>query len=217
MKSVNVSGLKDLCGRASTTGKTFDLSDCVYGETDGCCAFVNRPTAYYFFLAGLVRVERCSYILETGTHYGGSIMAMAKGLHADDVPVSTLVTVDITFKNEEGFKKYPRITRIRGDALSGTVRDDVSARFDRPIDLLYIDSLHEYDHTKKTIDAYARSLDPKYLILDDIHLSGPMEKLWAELAGSFGERSFDASELARRRSAGFGVIRWRDKDRDPKT
>ncbi|MFC1577142.1 class I SAM-dependent methyltransferase [Candidatus Omnitrophota bacterium] len=204
--------LKDICERAMRKGRSFDLSDCVYGETNGCCPFINRPTSYYYFLAGLVHAENLSYILEAGTHFGGSIMSMSKGLREGDIPKSMLVTIDITSKNVDGFKKYPHITRVLGDSLSEGVISRACRMFDRSIDLLYIDSLHEYEHAKRNLDVYADPLSARYVILDDIHLTGAMEKFWGELVERFRERAFDASVLVKRRSAGFGVIEWREKE-----
>lgn len=137
-------------------------------------------------------------------------MSMSRGMRTEDVPGSRLATIDITYKNEQGFRKFPHIKRIRGDALSGEVISEAVRTFDRPIDLLYIDSVHEYEHTKRSIDVYANTLNPRYVILDDIHLTDSIEVLWGELVEQFKERACDASEIVRRRSAGFGVIKWRE-------
>lgn len=186
-----------------------DLSDCPYGETTGSCAFVRRPTKYYFFLCGFVRSQRLTRILEIGTNSGGSIMSISKGLREEDIADSRLVTVDIIRKNDEGFKKYPHIRRIDGDSLDEGIAGKAVASFDGEVDLVYIDSLHEYEHTKKNIDIYAGKLNPRYVILDDIRQCDEMRKLWGELKEKFEDEAFDASEISVRKGAGFGVIRWR--------
>jgi cephalosporin hydroxylase len=190
-------------------GRKIDLTGCNYGETDGCCRFVARPTNYYYFLAGLVKTEKLTYILETGTHCGGSILSMARGLDRQDVSESRLVTVDIDQKNEEGLRGHTHIERVRGDSTDDNVADEIAMVFDRPIDLFYVDSLHEYGHTSRNVEIYSERLKPKYIILDDIHLSEPMERFWREMVGRFKEGVFDASELVGRRKAGFGIIRMR--------
>jgi predicted O-methyltransferase YrrM len=206
---MTAAGLREICEKAMDTGMGMDLSGCPYGETTGPCSFISRPTKYYYFLAGLVRTRRLKRVLEIGTNCGGSIMSISKGLHEDDRRCSTLVTVDIVSKNEEGFKKYPHIRRIEGDSLDEETVRLVAGSFDREIDLLYIDAVHEYGHTKKDIDIYAGRLNPRYLILDDIRQCDEMKRLWRELEETFREGAFDASDVSIRKGAGFGVITWR--------
>ena len=201
--------LKEICETAMEAGRKIDLSDCPYGETTGSCAFIKRPTNYYFFLSGLVKSQKLTNILEIGTNYGGSIMSISKGLSAEEARESRLVTVDIVRKNEEGFAKYPNIRRITGDSLDKMIIEEVVGSFDEKIGLLYIDSLHEYEHTKQNIDIYTEKLDPQYVILDDIRQCDDMKKLWSELEGEFKDDAFDASDISVRKGAGFGVIKRR--------
>ena len=151
--------------------------------------------------------QRLTRILEIGTNCGGSIMSISKGLHEDDIARSQLVTVDIVHKNEEGFKKYPHINRIQGDSLDEEVVKKVTSSFDSKIDLLYIDSLHEYEHTKENINIYTDKLNPRYVILDDIRQCDDMKKLWKEVEEKFGDNAFDVSDISIRNGAGFGIIR----------
>jgi len=206
---MRVDNLKEICKRAMNIGKTIDLSDCPYGETTGPSSFIARPTNYYYFLAGFVRSENLTQILEIGTNYGGSIMSISKGLNELDTQISRLVTVDIISKNDIGFKEYSNIKRIEGNSLDEEVIKKTVAAFNKEIDLVYIDSVHEYIHTKKNINIYADKLNPRYVILDDIRQCDDMKKLWKELVEKFGHNAFDASNISIRKGAGFGVIRWR--------
>lgn len=192
-------------------GTGIDLSDCPYGETTGPCSFIRRPTNYYFFLAGFVRSQRLTRILEIGTNYGGSVMSISKGLHEDDITGSRLVTIDTIRKNNERFKRYPHIRRIQGNSLDEKVVEKAVGSFDKKIDLVYIDSVHEYEHTKKNINIYTNKLHPRYVILDDIRQCNGMRRLWEELRTKFKDNAFDASDISIRKGAGFGVIRW-EKD-----
>jgi len=201
--------VKDICQKAMAKGQTIDLSRCYYGETTGCCPFMERPTNYYYFLAGFVRILKLRKILEIGTHFGGAIMSMARAIPKWHIPRSTLVTVDIAHKNKDGFKAYPYIKRISGDSLSDKTIKEAIASFTDPIGLLYIDSLHEYWHTKKNIDVYAGRLNPRYIILDDIRQCDSMRRLWTDIVKDFKDKAFDASEVCIRKGAGFGVIKWR--------
>ena len=201
--------LKSICTRAMAVGQKIDLSKCHYGRTTGSCRYIKRPTNYYFFLAGLVRAENLRYILEIGTHFGGSIRSMRKGLNKKHIFSNKLVTVDIASNNIAGLKGFPRIHKIRGNSLEKEVANRAINCFKKPIDLLYIDSIHEYDHTMSNIDTYAPKLDPLYIALDDIRQCDSMRKLWTDLTIKYGNRSYDASEIAIRRGAGFGIIKWR--------
>lgn len=200
--------LKEICEQAMRVGMDIDLSDCPYGETTGPCSFLKRPTNYYFFLAGLVRLQNLKYVLEIGTNCGGSIMSISKGLRESDIAGSRLVTIDIIRKNDEGFAKYPHIKRIQGDSLSEKAIRKTVKSFDKDIDLIYIDSVHEYEHTKENIDIYAGRLNPSYVVLDDIRQCDGMKRLWSELKSKFREDVFDVSDISIRKGAGFGIIRW---------
>ena len=201
--------LKSICEQAMKVGLKIDLTGCNYGETTGSRYFLKRPTNYYYFLAGLVRSQKMARVLEIGTHFGGSIMSMSRGLDKEDMLKSKFVTVDIQYKNQDGFKEYSRIERITGDSLDENVIERVRKRFDVPIDLLYIDSLHEYEHTKKNIEIYAAMLDPRYIVLDDIRQCDSMRELWSMLTLKFKEAALDISDIIVRKGAGFGIIKWR--------
>ena len=201
--------LKSICEQAMREGRKIDLAGCNYGKTTGCCSFLNRPTSYYYFLAGLVRSQRMAHILEIGTHFGGSIMSMSRGLNKKDMTRSKLVTVDLERKNKDGFREYSHIERITGDSLDEDVIKKVRERFTRSADLIYIDSLHEYEHVKKNLEIYAKPLDPRYIVLDDIRQCDEMERLWNALKQEFKEDAFDASYITIRNGAGFGIIKWR--------
>ncbi len=204
-----MASLEDICELAMKEGKKIDLSDCPYGETTGSCSFINRPAKYYYFLAGFVKSLGLTTILEIGTNYGGSIMSMSRGIPDDSKKNSCLVTVDVFTKNVDGFMKYPQVKRIEGDSLDENVIKKVGGLFKGTIDLIYLDAVHEYKHTRDNIELYSKLLNPRYLILDDIRLSGDMERLWEELREEYGNEAFDASEVSIRRGAGFGVVRAR--------
>jgi len=187
-------------------GKAIDLSDCPYGETTGPCAFISRPTNYYYFLAGFVRLARLTRILEIGTNFGGSIMSMSRGLYPEDLEKSSLVTVDLVKKNDDEFKRYPWIKRIHGDSLAPDVIERTVAACSADVELLYIDSEHEYGHVRKNLDIYCGRLKPRFVILDDIRQNDGMRRLWKEISGKYGENAFDASDASIRKGAGFGVI-----------
>jgi len=201
--------LRLICERAASEGRKIDLTGCNYGETTGPLPFIKRPTNYYYFLAGFVNSMRMKSILEIGTHFGGAIMSMKRGLRPEDTPGGKLVTVDIVCKNSDGFREYPDIKRITGDSLNADVTERVCEYLNGSVDLIYIDSLHEYRHTQKNIDIYAGRLNPRYIALDDIRQCDSMARLWKDLLAEFKENAFDASSISVRKGAGFGIIKWR--------
>ena len=185
------------------------MSECIYGPPHWEGDFVDKPTEYYRFLAGFVRTQRLTSILDLGTHFGGSVMSMSEGICSPDISKSYLATVDVSSLNEVGFRKYPHIKRVKGDVLSKHVVREITKFFGKKIDLIYIDTTHKYAHVKAVISVYANRLKPKYIILDDITLNNSMKKLWREIEAEFKDNAFDAALLgARGKEVGFGVIAW---------
>jgi len=200
--------LQDICEAAARAGLDLDLTGC-YHEIAGSYAFV--PCTYYPLLAGLVRTQRLSQVLDVGTRFGGSILALRKGL-VEGLPVRpVLVTVDLTEHPGHPLGSYPDVTRVLGDAAAPETVDRVAARFQPPIDLVYLDAVHTLEHTRACFDGYARRLNPRFVLIDDIYLNDSMNRLWDELLERFpAEQVFDATELTGRGTeCGFGVIEHR--------
>lgn len=200
--------LKEICEAAAREGRHIDLTGC-YHEVSGPFAFV--PCTYYPLLAGLARTHRMSQVLDVGTKYGGSILAVRMGLaqRLPDRPV--LVTVDLHEHPGHGLHGYPEIIRILGDAAGAATIARIAECFRPPIDMLYLDAVHTMEHTRACFDGYGRSLNPRFVVVDDIYLNASMNRLWEELLTRFpADRVFDASELTGRGSdCGFGVIEYR--------
>ncbi len=91
--------------------------------------------------------------------------------------------------------KLPNVETVTGDAV------DASHRFPfHTIDMMFLDSLHEYDHMVREMGAYMSKLKPGALVfVDDIHLNSGMERLWSEV----GRAKRDISAL---HFSGFGVF-----------
>lgn len=200
--------LKETCEAAAREGRHIDLTGC-YQEVSGSFAFV--PCTYYPLLAGLARTQRMSAVLDVGTKYGGSILAVRRGLaeRLRDRPV--LVTVDLREHPGHGLQGHPEIVRILGDAAAAATVARVAEYFRPPIDMVYLDAVHTMEHTRACFDGYARSLNPRFVVVDDIYLNDSMTHLWKELQAQFpAEQVFDATELVGRGSdCGFGVIEYR--------
>jgi len=197
--------LQALCEQAMREGRQVDLQGCSYGSRFLKKEFLNAPVDYYFLLAGLVRTLDLKHILELGTHWGGAIKSMCRGLRHPDSPENRLVTVDINYKNADGFGSYPQIKRITGDSFDRRIMDAVVASFPGPLDLLFVDTDHDYRQTYRNLATYGNRLAPRLMVLDDIHLNHSMDRLWRDLKDRMGNRAFDASHLCNR-EVGFGIL-----------
>lgn len=189
---------------AMTVGTQLDLSDCRYGESE--TARADAPPDYYYFLAGLVRSRGYRRLVEIGTHYGGSTMALCRGIPESETPDACVVTIDVTRFNDETLRSIPFLQRIQGDSLLPEVVDEACAHFEGPIDLLYVDSFHQHRETLQNIAVFANRLRPSAVVIDDIHLNPSMHNLWMELLSLEVGVASDVSSLVRRRGAGFGII-----------
>src|ERR1017187_9206126 len=193
-------------------GQTFDLSAVGYGPAhwnDGE-KFSNKPFPYYHFLAGFVRSQNCKRIFEIGTHFGGSINSMLRGIA--DQSEAQVVTVDITDLNPT-FYKTQGVTKIIGDANSeGVIKMAVTTMGDAPIDLLYVDAAHDFVPTLINLGLYIFLLRPRFVVIDDIVLNDGMRSLWNVVRVAQGASAIncvDAVPAIRAAHVGFGLLRLR--------
>ena len=127
--------------------------------------------------------------------------------------VGRIVTVDITRHNEAALALVPTVVRVQGHSLAPATIQAICSGFEKngpgSIDLLFVDSRHEYRHTLENIAVYANRLKPKVIVVDDINLTEGMRKLWREIVRLDAGESVDVSHLVDRIDAGFGVIECR--------
>jgi predicted O-methyltransferase YrrM len=207
-------GLQDLCATAYSVGKTIDMGGIVYGpahwEQTG---FVNRAPEYYYFLAGLVRTQQAKTIVEIGTWYGGSTRAMLRGFETP-APGQLIVTVDPQQRNLEAFRDHPEIVAIEGDAAEDRIVEQVAARVQPRLDILFVDGDHRYGPTKAVVEKYCHALRPKWMVFDDIHFRWSMEKTWARALRCYPGVTYDVGNgIGFQAPKGFGIIDCREIDR----
>lgn len=185
---------------ALDVGLSLDLSDCVF--------LPSRPATprYYALLAGLVRHFALRSVVELGTLYGGSMLAMRHGLDDERAADAKLVTVDVADLSAGALAPHPEIRRVTGDALAPAVIRDVTARFSEPIDLLFVDVVHTYWQTLEPTAVYANRLKPRFIALDDTRHTRGMRRLWRDIEDLGVGTLHDVSELVERTGAGFGLI-----------
>lgn len=200
--------LRRICDTALETGRQISMEGIIYGpahwEKTGV---LNLAPAYYQFLAGFIRSQGLQTIVEVGTWYGGSTLAMHRGLAGP----GRIVTIDIDLYNPDGLVAYSNIHRLRGDAAADSVLNNVARAVDgQPVDLLYLDGDHRYESNRDILVQYGRQFQPRWIILDDIHWQWSMEKLWARLLSRHGARALDAGTALGFRTGsagqGFGVV-----------
>lgn len=136
----------------------------------------DAPTTldYNRFLYELVLDFRPERMVETGTDRGRSAAHMALGN-----PNGFVHTIDIDPACSQNAKdlRLPNLVVWTGDSLGVIQEFD-----DKSIDLLFLDSLHTYEHTKAEWEAFKPKLRPDALVLiDDIALDAGMARFWDEL------------------------------------
>jgi predicted O-methyltransferase YrrM len=139
----------------------------------------NFGHTYYLYLKTIVRELAPRKVLELGTDIGRSTLFMMLALPKD----SSLITVELHDKPRCDLSPFfddPRLTIVQGDDLDLSIykERDLSG-----IDLLYIDTNHDFDQISKEWELYRQFLaKDAIVILDDIHLNAGMDRFWESLS-----------------------------------
>ena len=107
--------LQNYCAAAEKAGRDIDLRGCDYGPHKRTNQHLGVQP-YYHFLAGFAQTTGCRKVLEIGTSYGGSMMAINRGCGVSPLGLE-LVTVDKIDLAGQGLIALTHITRIHGDSL----------------------------------------------------------------------------------------------------
>jgi len=133
---------------------------------------------YYLYLNALVAETKPKRVLELGTCEGGSALFMMLALPAG----ASLTTVDIEEREPWQAKAFfgdTRLKRLVGNDLSLRV---YGAHAPCDIDLLFIDTVHEYEHVAAELALYLPLMAPGgVVVMDDISISLGMKRLWEGL------------------------------------
>ncbi len=204
--------LDDIISKAWTVGQNIDLSGIGYGPAhwQGGERFVSTPTSYYHFLAGIVRSRSFQRIFEIGTHYGGSILSMMRGV--EDLNQAKLLTVDVTDLNP-ALHSLTGLEKITGDANTEGVIEKAIIYFEgEPVDMMYIDANHSFLPTIENIGLYGILLRPAIVVLDDIVLNESMQAMWNVIGAAYGAEAVNCADVIpeiRSSACGFGLLRLR--------
>ncbi len=147
---------------------------------------------YNRFLYELVGELKPTIVLETGTDRGRSAAHMALGC-----PTSTVYTIDIDpacKENVDGLK-LGNILSVAANSL-----EYAKSVPDAWVDLLFLDSLHTYEHLSAEWATFRKKVRPGGLALfDDISLDSGMKRFWSEVQG-------EKLELPELHFSGFGAV-----------
>ena len=203
--------VRDICATALAAGNAIRMDGIVYGpahwEKTGV---LNQPRPYYNFLAGFIHSQNATRVVEVGTWYGGSALAMQRGFDRE-ARDRVIVTIDSRQRNLDAFRGRTDIVPVEGDAADDRIVDVVAARVQPRIDLLFIDADHRYLPTKAVVTKYGNRLRPKWMILDNIHCGWSMEKAWACIHTFYPRLAYDAGiDLGFQAPTGFGVVDCRE-------
>lgn len=110
------------------------------------------------------------WIIETGTHHGGSAHFM--GCVQDAVGKGGVVTIDIDHRNVG--TRHPRVTYLEGSSTSGEIVERVKTMVSGAERVLVIlDSDHSKAHVSAELAVYADMVTSgSYLIVEDSNLNG---------------------------------------------
>ncbi len=148
--------------------------------------------AYVRFFYAWVDQTKPRLVVETGTDQGRSGIHLAIGW-----PPGKVVSIDIAPHCSAALDAFglPNVETVTGSST------DVSGMFeDASIDLLFLDSLHTYEHVTREIELFLPKMRKGGLVfMDDIHLGDTMERAWADI-------EFPKREISELHFTGFGVF-----------
>jgi hypothetical protein len=184
--------LRDHVQEAFERGASIDLSGAVYGpDTGNDRGFLDTEMSYYRLLAGHMALTGGSTVVEVGTHFGGSTLALLAGLRAGGASDPRIVTMDVTDLNGERLSAEPEITKVLGDSTEAGFVESVSSELTGDVDTVYIDALKDAGFVLRTMHNLHRAgIDARWLVLDDISANESMRSLWDAIQAAAPDHSF---------------------------
>ncbi len=160
------------------------------------------PSIYYRFLGLVARDMEAKYFVELGTCGGGASYNVAK-----ISPKTIVYSIDVVKLEQVNAIELlcPNFNFIIGDSIK--TAKELGPKLDVP-SLLFIDTIHTYEHTKAEFEAWLLYLKPGSVVcFDDLHRSG-MDRFWNEL--TYTKSEFDELRLLHLAGApddgGFGCV-----------
>jgi len=133
--------------------------------------------AYYDFLYYLASELQPARTVELGTCQGHSTVHLALGWPAGTV---TTVDCDLRPKTRDLIGRFKNVNAIEGGSTSKNVVTRI--RKEAPIDLLFVDTLHEREQVEQELNCYLPMMKSGGIIaFDDVRLNQGMADFWDEL------------------------------------
>jgi cephalosporin hydroxylase len=147
----------------------YGLEDRIYGRKWLGEPVLKYPTDMWVYQEILADV-RPEFVLETGTHRGGSALFFATVLEA--LGGGSVLSVD--YAHHDGRPEHPRLTYLTGSTTDPEVIERIRAQAaDSDPVLVILDSDHTREHVLGELRAYADLVSPgSYLIVEDSNING---------------------------------------------
>lgn len=136
------------------------------------------PSMYYRYLGELAAVIKARVFVELGTCGGGCARHVAlRNKSCKVITLDIMKLPQVTLAE----KQAPNMEFVLGD--SSAMAATIGPKYTSQIDLLFIDTVHEYDFALRELNAWKPYLAPGAIVcFDDLYREG-MDKLWRDLPG----------------------------------
>lgn len=132
------------------------------------------PSIYYRYLGIVARNISCRNFVELGTDGGGAARSVAMMS-----PGTNVITIDIRKAPTVDMINLPNFKFVQGDSVA--LAETIGPTIDQELDLLFIDTVHEYDHAMAETNAWVKYMPVGAVICyDDLYRPG-LERLWNDL------------------------------------
>lgn len=140
----------------------------------GCCI------QDYMFLYGIVQLLSPKVIVEIGTNFGVSSIAMALAMQESDAPTGQIYTFDIA---DYSYKVIPQIAKMNVNEVinyfPNKTSDDVKKLNLKHVDMCFIDGDHTYQGAEKDYQNLKHLCD--YMVFHDIHCNDQSQKQFLDI------------------------------------
>lgn len=163
----------------------------------------NSENAVSEFIGSLIKLHSCSNVLEIGVFEGQTGLSMINALPK----FGSYTSIDIT---EENYTTEFKAKLKKHNSLVGSSFDVLPTLENNTFDLIFIDSVHEYDHLRKEFALCENLLKQNGLIvLHDAILFKGVNKFCNELKSNKGFEVliFETPKEGDREPSGLAVIK----------
>jgi cephalosporin hydroxylase len=125
---------------------------------------VSKLPSDLFIYQELIHSLRPDYLIETGTHMGGSALFFADMMELNGH--GKVISIDTVFRPDR--PEHPRIQYITDDSIHAAATLKVKGKV-----IVSLDSNHSREHVLRELDAYA-PLATEYLVVEDTNINHPV-------------------------------------------